>query len=66
MDRLPNPVEEAAEKVNLGVQGLLALDRSESIRSESQVSAEPNEALLRISQDMTWVLEILTTPKAPI
>ena len=35
-------------------------------RSESQVSAEPNEALLRISQDMTRVLERLTTSKSPI
>ena len=24
------------------------------------------EALLRISQDMAWVLDILTAPKAPI
>ena len=31
-----------------------------------QVLAEPNEALLRISQDMTRVLERLTASKAPI
>ena len=49
MDRPPNPTEEAAESVNPGDQGISALDPSESVRSESQVSAEPNEALLRIS-----------------
>ena len=27
---------------------------------------EPMEALLRISQDMAWVLDRLTAPKAPI
>ena len=31
---------------------------------ESQVPVEPNEVLLRISQDMTRVLERLTTSKA--
>ena len=66
MDRPPNPAEEAAESVNPGVQVLPASNPFESFRSESQVSAEPNEALLRISQDMTRVLERLTTPKAPI
>ena len=33
---------------------------------ESQVPVEPNEVLLRISQDMTRVLETLTTSKALI
>ena len=66
MDSPPNPVEEAAESVNPGDQGLPAPDRSESVRSESHGPAEPNEALLRISQDMARVLEILTAPKAPI
>ena len=66
MDRPPNPVEEAAESVNPGDQGLIASDRSESVRSESHAPAEPNEALLRISQDMARVLERLTAPKAPI
>ena len=66
MDRPPNPTEEAVESVNPGDQGLSALDPSEYVRSESQVPAEPNEALLRISQDMTRVLERLTTSKAPI
>ena len=66
MDRPPNPVEEAAESVNPGDQGLPASDRSESVRSESHALAEPNEALLRISQDMARVLERLTAPKAPI
>ena len=66
MDRPPNPAEEAAESVNLGDQGLPALDPSESVISESHAPAEPNEALLRISQDMARVLERLTAPKAPI
>ena len=66
MDRPQNLVEEAAESVNPRVQGLLASDPSESIRSESQVPTELNEALLRISHDMTQVLERLTAPKAPI
>ena len=66
MDCPPNPAEEVAESVNPGDQGLPALDRSESVRSESHAPAEPNEALLRIYQDMAQVLERLTTPKAPI
>ena len=66
MDCPPNPVEKATESVNLGDQGLPALDPFEFVRSESHASAEPNEALLRISQDMTGVLERLTAPKAPI
>ena len=66
MDHPSNPVEEAAESVNPGDQGLPALDRSESVRSESHAPVEPNEALLRISQDMARVLERLKAPKAPI
>ena len=66
MDRPPNSTEEAAERVNLGDQGLLASDPSESIRSESHAPTEPNEALMRISQDMARVLERLTAPKALI
>ena len=65
MDRPSNPAEEAAKSVNLGDQGLPASDHSESIISESHTPAEPNEALLRISQDMTQVWERLTAPKAP-
>ena len=42
------------------------MDPSESVRSESHAPAEPNEALLRISQDMSRVLERLTASKAPI
>ena len=64
MDRPPNPAEEVAESVNQGDQGLLASNPSESVRSESHAPAEPNEALLRISQDMARVLERLTAPKA--
>ena len=66
MDCPPNLTEEAAENVNLGDQGLSASDPSEYVRSESQVLVEPNEVLLSISQDMTRVLERLTTSKAPI
>ena len=66
MDRPPNPTEEAAESVNLGDQGISTSDPFEYVRSESQVPAKPNEALLRISQDMTRVLERLIAPKAPI
>ena len=66
MDRPPNPVDEAAESVNPGDQGLPASDPSESVRSESHAPAEPNEALLRVSQDMARVLERLTALKDPI
>ena len=66
MDRPPNPVEEAVESVNPGDQGLPALDPSKSIRSESHAPVEPNEAFLRISQDMAQALERLTTLKALI
>ena len=66
MDRLPNPTEEVTESVNPGDQGISASDPSESIRSDSQVLVEPNEALLRISHDMILVLERLTAPKASI
>ena len=66
MDRPPNPAEEAAESVNPEDQGLPASDHSKSVRSVSHALTEPNEDFLRISQDMTWVLERLTAPKAPI
>ena len=66
MDRPSNSAEETAESVNLGDQGLLILDPSESVRSESHAPAKPNEVLLRISQDMARVLERLIAPKAPI
>ena len=53
--------EEAAESVNPREQQLLA-----SEPSESNVPNEPTEALLRISQDMAWVLDRLIAPKDPI
>ena len=56
-----NSVEEAAESVNPRDQRLLA-----SEPFESNAPAEPNEALLRISQDMARVLERLTAPKSLI
>ena len=59
MDRLPNLVEEAVERVNPREQGLPASDPSESVRSESQTPAKPNEALLRIAQDMAQILDRL-------
>ena len=66
MGRLSNLDEEAVESVNLRDQGLPASDPSETVRSESHAPAKPNEALLRISQDMAQVLERLTAPEAPI
>ena len=66
MDHPPNPTEEAAESVNPGDQGLSVSNPSEYVRSESQVPSELNEALLRISRDMTRVLEKLTASKVPI
>ena len=66
MDRPPNLAEEATESVNPGDQGFPAPDHSEYVRSESHAPAEPNEAFLRISQDMARVLERLTARKAPI
>ena len=66
MNRPQNLAEEAAKSVNLRDQGLPASNPSEYVRSESHTPAEPNEALLRISQDMTRVLERLTAPKASI
>ena len=66
MERPPNPAEEAVESVKPSDQGLFASDPSESVRSESHAPVEPNETLLRISQDMARVLERLTSPKAPI
>ena len=62
MDHPSNSVEEATKSVNPGDQGL----PSKYVRSESHAPIEPNEALLKISQDMAHVLERLTTPKAPI
>ena len=53
--------KEATESVNPREQEL-----STSEPSESNVPNEPMEALLRISQDMAWVLDRLTAPKAPI
>ena len=66
MDRPPNLAEEVVESVNPGDKGLLASDPSESVRSESHAPVEPNEALLRISQNMARVFERLTALKAPI
>ena len=62
MDHPSNSIEEAVESVNPGDQGL----PSKSIISESHAPIEPNEALLKISQDMALVLERLTAPKALI
>ena len=53
--------EEVVESVNPREQ-----DLSASEPSKSNVPNEPTEALLRISQDMTWVLDRSTAPKAPI
>ena len=61
MDHPSNLIEEAAESVNPRDQGLSA-----STPSKSNAPVEPNEAFLRISQDMARVLERSTAPKAPI
>ena len=53
--------EKAVESVNPREQELSTFKLS-----ESNVPNEPTEALLRISQDMAWVLDRLTAPKAPI
>ena len=66
MDRPLNSIEEATESVNPGDQGLPFSDLSESIKSESHALTKPNEALLRISQDVALVLERLIAPKAPM
>ena len=47
MDHPSNSVEEAKESVNPGDQGSSAFDPS-----KSNALTKPNEALLRISQDM--------------
>ena len=57
MDRLPNLVKEVVESVNPRGQGLPASDPSEDVRSESQTPSKPNEALLRIAQDMARILD---------
>ena len=51
MDHHTNSVEEVVESVNPGDRGL-----STSEPSESNASVEPNESLLRISQNMARVL----------
>ena len=66
MDRPPNLDKKEAESVNPGDHGLPTLNPFESVRSKSHARTEPNEALLRISQDVIRVLERLTAPKAPI
>ena len=66
IDRPLNPTEEAVESVNSRDQGLPASDPFEFVRSENHALVELNEALLRISQDMTRVLEILIALKASI
>ena len=65
--RTPNSVRirQSGRTGNRGVT-LPTSDPSESIKSESHAPAEPNEALLRISQDMARGLERLTAPKASI
>ena len=57
MDRLSNLVEEVVESFNPREQGLPASDPLEDVRSESQTPAKPNEALLRIAQDMARILD---------
>ena len=64
MDQPRDIVEKAAESVNLREQGPSAFDPFELVRSDHDI--EPTKALLKISHDMTRVLERLIAPKAPI
>ena len=57
MDRLSNLVEKVVESDYPREQGLPAFDPTESVRSESQTPAKPNEPLLRIAQDMAQILD---------
>ena len=66
MDLPRDIVEEPIENVNPKEQCPSASDPSESVRSDSDIPAEPTEALLKISLDMARVLEQLTSLKALI
>ena len=54
------PLKKQLKVLTLEVRDYPASDPSESVKSESHGPAEPNEALLGISQDKTRVLERLT------
>ena len=60
MDHPSNSVEEAAESVNPGDHGLSAFKPS-----ESNAPAEPNEVLLRISQDMARGIGKIDSSESP-
>ena len=64
MDRPQDTVEEAAESVNPRKPGPSSSDPSKSVGSDRDT--EPTKALLKISHDMTLVIERLTASKAPI
>ena len=62
MDRSQEAIEEIAESVNL-----MDLDPSASGPSDLGRSEHAStEALVKISQDMAWVLDRLMAPRAPI
>ena len=56
MDHPSNSTEETVKSVNPRDHGL----PSKYVRSEIHAPVEPNEALLKISQDMAHILERLT------
>ena len=59
MDPPQEAVDETAESVN-------PLDQSSSSPSESTINENAStEVLIKISQDMARVLDLLTTPQAP-
>ena len=66
MDRPQNPIEEAAESVNLREPTTSASDPSKFVKSDRDMISETTEVLLKISHDMAQVLERLTTLKALI
>ena len=66
MERPQDTVEESVKIVNPKDQGLSAPGPSEPARGEHDVPIVSTEALFKISQDMTRVLDRLTTPRALI
>ena len=57
MDQAQEAVEESAESVKPSVSSTFGSNRSDHVSTE---------ALVKISQNMTRVLDILTAPRAPI
>ena len=66
MEQPQDIVEESAESVNPKDQGPSALSPFEPTRGGHDVPIVSIEALFKISQDMTRVLDRLATPRASI